>query len=225
MTRRRVMCYGDSLTWGSLPVESGIPTVRYGDCDRWTGVLADQLGDGYEVLEEGLNGRTTNLDDPIDPRLNGARHLATAIATHMPLDLVVIMLGTNDAKAYFERSPLDIVTGIAALLGIVTASAGGGGTVYAAPHALLVAPPPLAPITNAWLAELFKGGREKTQALGKLYAELAAFVGIPFFDAGVVLSTGGTDGVHFSKENNVTLGVALAAIVPLVLEGVPSVEV
>ena len=55
------MCYGDSLTWGSLPVESGIPTVRYGDCDRWTGVLADQLGDGYEVLEEGLNGRISMI--------------------------------------------------------------------------------------------------------------------------------------------------------------------
>jgi lysophospholipase L1-like esterase len=216
------MCYGDSLTWGSLPVESGIPTVRYSFCERWTGVLAGHLGDGYEILEEGLNGRTTNLDDPIDPRLNGARHLPTAVATHMPLDLVVIMLGTNDAKAYFERSPLGIVTGISELLGMV--SVAGVGTVYPAPRVLLVAPPPLAPITNAWLAELFKGGREKSQALGKLYAELSAFLGIPFFDAGVVVSTGGSDGIHFSKENNATLGVALADIVRAVLEGTPSVE-
>jgi lysophospholipase L1-like esterase len=99
---RRIMVYGDSNTWGYIPVESGL-TTRYPENVRWPGVLRAALGPGYEVIDEGLSARTTDLPDLTLPHISGAgldgsAYLPAAIATHLPLDLVVIMLGTNDLK-------------------------------------------------------------------------------------------------------------------------------
>jgi len=80
-------------------------------------VLAAQLGDGFDIIEEGLSGRTTDVDDPTDPRLNGSTYLPSALASHLPLDLVIVMLGTNDTKSYFHRTPFEIAMGMAKLLG------------------------------------------------------------------------------------------------------------
>ncbi len=71
--KKRIMCYADSLTWGWVPVENAVPTHRYPYEQRWTGVMAAELGDGYEIVEEALSGRTTAVDDPTDPRLNEAK--------------------------------------------------------------------------------------------------------------------------------------------------------
>jgi lysophospholipase L1-like esterase len=207
---QRILCYGDSLTWGWVPVEGAHPSSRYPREQRWTGIMADELGDGYEVVEEALSGRTTTADDPLDPRLNGASYLPAALASHMPLDLVVLMLGTNDTKAYFHRTPFDIAVGAATLLDQVASSAGGAGTTYPAPSVLLVAPPRLGRPPHPWFAQLFAGGEEKTAELARHYRALAAFTGVPFFDAGEVLTTDGVDGVHFTAENNAALGRALA---------------
>jgi len=202
------MCFGDSLTWGWRPVEGGAPAARYGETERWTRLLGERLG--VEIVEEGLNGRTTDLDDPGDERLNGARHLPAALASHLPLDTVVLMLGTNDAKACFARSALEIAAGMATLLGQVARSSGGVGSVYPAPKALVVAPPPLGAIAHPWFEALFAGGHAKVAALAPLYASLADFSGVAFFDAGRAMRTDGLDGIHFSLENNVALADALA---------------
>ena len=191
---KRIMCFGDSLTWGWNPIELGIPIERYSKEKRWTGILSSELGPEFEVLEEGLSGRTTNLDDPTDPRLNGANYLPSALASHLPLDLVVLMLGTNDTKSYFHRSPFEIAAAVSTLIGHIAYSAGGVGTVYPAPKALLIAPPPLAAMPTPWLSELFKGGREKTMELAKHYRNLARLLQIAFLDAGEIMSTDGVDG-------------------------------
>jgi lysophospholipase L1-like esterase len=208
--RIRILCFGDSLTWGWVPVDGGAPTTRYPLADRWAGAMADALGERFEVVEEGLSARTTNIDDPVDPRLNGARYLPAALATHFPLDLVIIMLGTNDTKAPYRRTPFDVATGMAQLVGQVLTSAGGVGTVYGAPRVLVVAPPPLAPLPHPWFAGLFEGGHEKTSRLAEVYRALADFHGVDFFDAGEVITTDGVDGIHFTAENNADLGRALA---------------
>ena len=65
---------------------------------RWTGVLRRRLGEGWEVLEEGMNGRTTVFDNPMSPGRNGSAYLLTCLETHKPLDLVILMLGTNDLR-------------------------------------------------------------------------------------------------------------------------------
>lgn len=210
MSEKRIMCFGDSLTWGWVPVVEGVPTTRYPAAVRWTGVVQLELGEGFIVIEEGLSARTTSLDDPTDPRLDGSAYLPSALASHLPLDLVVLMLGTNDSKAYFHRTPFEIAAGMSKLVGQVLGSAGGVGTVYPAPQVLVVAPPPLTPMPHPYFQSLFGGGHEKTAQLGKLYGDLADFMKVHFLDAGSVISTDGVDGIHFTEENNLALGKAVA---------------
>ena len=219
MSAKTVLCFGDSLTWGWIPTERTAPTQRFGRDVRWTGVLAERLGPGHVVIEEGLNGRTTTAEDPLDPRLDGSAYLPAALASHLPLDLVVLMLGTNDTKAYFGRSPFDIGTGMATLVRQVLTSAGGAGTTYPAPQVLVVAPPPLSPITDPWFRLLFDGAHEKSAQLAAVYGALAGFLGVPFFDAGSVITTGGVDGVHLTEQDNRDLGEALAPVVRDLLAG------
>lgn len=97
---KTVLCFGDSLTWGFDP-RGGEDRVRYGFSERWTRRLQAELGSSYYVIEDGLSGRTTVFDDPVIGDMNGLAQLPTALKTHMPLDLVVILLGTNDAKVRF----------------------------------------------------------------------------------------------------------------------------
>ena len=218
MTVKTVMCFGDSLTWGWVPADETAPTTRFPRDVRWTGVLAATLGEDYAVVEEGLSARTTNVDDPTDPRLNGAAHLPIALASHLPLDLVILLLGTNDTKAYFHRTPFDIATGMSVLAAQVLGSAGGVGTVYPAPQVLVVAPPPLGSMPDPWFQMTFDGGQEKSARLADAYRALCAFMKIPFFDAGSVISTGGSDGVHFTEADNRDLGAALADEVRRILQ-------
>ncbi len=221
MVSKRILCFGDSLTWGWVPVADGMPTERYPRQKRWPGALAEALGAGYLVLEEGLSARTTNADDPTDPRLNGATYLPASLASHLPLDLVILMLGTNDTKAYFRRTPLDIAIGMSILVTQVLTSAGGVGTGYPAPRVLVVAPPPLAPMPNPWFQLIFEGGQEKSARLAEVYAAMASFVKVPFFDAGSVIATDGIDGIHFTEETNLALGRALAEPVAAILGARP----
>ena len=217
MPTKRILCFGDSLTWGWVPVAEGMPTERYPRDQRWPGVLADRLGRDYMVLEEGLSARTTNADDPTDPRLNGSKYLPAALASHLPLDLVILMLGTNDTKAYFGRTALDIALGMSVLVTQVLTSAGGVGTLYPAPQVLVVAPPPLPPMPHPWFQLIFEGAQEKSARLAEVYAAMASFVKVQFFDAGSVVTTEGVDGLHFTEQNNRALGEALAEQVTNIL--------
>ena len=208
--KKRILCFGDSLTWGWNPTERGVPVERYGPDERWTGVLAGELGPDHEIIEEGLSGRTTDLDDPTDSRLNGSTYLPPCLATHLPLDLVVLMLGTNDTKTYFHRDPFTTAAAMGRLVADVAHSFEGVGTAYPAPGVVLVAPPPLAEMPAPWFRELFAGAREKTLRFAELYRDLAVFLDIPFLDAGSVIATEGVDGIHFSRQNNLDLGKSMA---------------
>jgi len=98
---KTIMCYGDSNTWGCIPLTGQQPPRRYGPAQRWPGVLRRELGDGHWIVEEGLNGRTTVWDDPLEPFRSGKELLAPCLMTHEPIDLVIVMLGTNDLKRRF----------------------------------------------------------------------------------------------------------------------------
>jgi lysophospholipase L1-like esterase len=209
--KKSILCFGDSLTWGWVPVLEGSPTLRYPFEQRWPGVMKAQLGAGYDVIEEGLSARTTSADDPNDPRLNGSQYLPTAIASHLPLDLVIIMLGTNDAKPYFNRTPYDIAYGMAKLVGQVLAGGGGVGTPYPAPKCLVVAPPPLATRPHPFFQGMFGGADEKTAELAAQYRAMADFTKVDFLNAGDFITTDGCDGIHFTAQNNHDLGMAIAA--------------
>lgn len=207
---KRILCFGDSLTWGWVGVDVAVPTTRYSVKERWTGVLLCELGEGYEVVEEGLNARTTAFDDPIDPRLNGSEYLPTCLASHYPLDLVILMLGTNDSKPYFNKTAFEIAAGMGKLIGQVLASGGGIGTAYPAPKVLVMAPPPLVDIPDPWFDNLFRGSQLMTAELARHYENLANFYKVDFLDVGKVISTDGIDGIHLTVQNNADLGRAVA---------------
>ena len=220
-TAKRIMVYGDSNTWGYIPVESGT-TTRYPEDVRWTGVLRAALGPGYEVIDEGLSARTTDLPDPTLPQISGAgldgsAYLPAAIATHLPLDLVVIMLGTNDLKKMFNRSPLRIALGVGKLVDIVAQTKGGVGTAYPVPKVLVLCPPPLGAVAPQERAERFAGGVEKSRALPPYYEAIAKAAGAEFLDVGRLTATDGIDGIHLSPAAHKAIGTGVAEKVRAIL--------
>src|SRR5437867_8271019 len=108
---RSVLCYGDSNTWGCVPLDGPEPPRRFAPDERWPGVLRRELGDGWWVVEEGLSGRTTVWDDGLEPFRNGRAFLLPTLLSHQPLDVVVVMLGTNDLKRRFGVSAREIAEG------------------------------------------------------------------------------------------------------------------
>lgn len=198
-----ILCFGDSNTWGYDPRTQG----RYPRDVRWTGVLRGALGDDYFVIAEGLNGRTTVWDDPIEPpRKCGLDYLLPCMASHAPIDLVILMLGTNDLKLRHSLGAFDIARG-AGVLGreVLRSESGPDG---AAPELLLVAPPPLAKLSD--FADMFAGGPEKSLGFAGQYAQVAGELGCHFMDAGEIVSTSDSDGVHWEPEGHRAFGLAVA---------------
>ena len=205
-----VLCYGDSNTHGTLPMASLEATGRLGPDERWPGVLAKTLGPSWRVVEEGLPGRTTVHPDSIEGvHKNGLAALPVALESHRPLDLVILMLGTNDLKARFSLVPEDIAAGVERLVLAIRASEAGPG--LAAPRLLLVAPPPV--IEVGCLAAMFTGGAAKSARLGELYGAVARRHGIAFLDAGTVIRSDAAEGIHFGAGEHAKLGRAVAEAV------------
>jgi lysophospholipase L1-like esterase len=215
---RHILVFGDSLTWGWVPSDPVVPTVRHSMADRWTTALGDALGEGYEITVEGLSGRTTNIDEPTDAKLNGADALPTLLASHEPIDLVIIMLGTNDTKNYLDRTPLEIALGAGELVNMVHEAPGWDWTEFETPQVLLISPPPLGETIGAGADEIFDASsKEKSRALARVYEGIATLAGEHFFDAGSVIETDGIDGIHFTADANRTLGEAVAGKVRTIL--------
>ena len=210
----RIMVFGDSNSWGFIPNPSP-PSERFPVDSCWPGVLQKELGSGYEVIDEALNGRTTDASDNqlSGAGLDGSAYLPAAIASQHPLDLVIIMLGTNDLKAAYNRTPYRIALGAGRLIDICNTIGGGIGTPYKSPKVLLICPAPLGPKINQGpvFPEMFKGGLEKSNELSKLYEGVAQLGGAAFLDAGTVITTDGEDGLHLSAEAQKKLGAAVAA--------------
>jgi len=202
---KTILCYGDSNTWGYDPETAG----RYPKGLRWPSVLAASLDRQYpgqfEVIAEGQNGRTTVWDDPFGEK-NGSKYLLPCLETHMPVDLAVIMLGTNDLKNRFGVSSWDVAKGVAYLAGLARLSGFGPGRT--SPQVLVVAPPPFGRMNG--FAQDFLGGAEKSLTLGRDIGTLAEQNGVPFFDAGSILRSSDVDGIHLESEEHAKLGKALA---------------
>jgi len=220
--KHNVLVFGDSITWGWLPVEPIVPTTRHAYEDRWPNIMAAELGDEYHVITEGLSGRTTNIDDPNSPGLlNGAEYLDSAMFSHQPIDLVIIMLGTNDTKTYLKRTPLEIGLGVGELINIVQEGSGTGWYTYedSAPEVLVISPPPLGEEIDPLAAEIFEGAQDKIKVLPAIYSDIATAAGVQFFDAATVveLDEVGVDGIHLLVEGNQDLGIAVAETVKKII--------
>lgn len=206
---KTVLCFGDSNTWGYDPATQD----RFPRDVRWTGVLRQSLGDDYLVTEEGLNGRTTVWDDPIEGHKNGREYLIPCLETHRPIDLVIIMLGTNDLKSRFSVSGFDIANSVGVLADVVQKSASGPDGE--APHLLLMAPPPVAKLTE--FAEMFEGAAKKSLKFSEHYRRVADEYGCHFLDTGAVTHSSNLDGIHFEANEHQRLGTAVAEEVRRIL--------
>lgn len=173
---------------------------------RWTGQLAGLLP-GWQVFEEGQPGRTTVHDDPVEgAHRNGLTVLPALLETHRPVDVVLLMLGTNDLKGRFSLNVTDIALSLEKLVQVIRASLAGPGQT--APGVLLVAPPPIREIGP--LGEIFWGGEARSQGLGARIAVSALRVGVPFVDAGALITVSDIDGIHYDAPVQAVLGRAFA---------------
>lgn len=204
---RSILCFGDSNTWGMKP---GSPE-RYDFSSRWPGVCEAALAADWRVVEEGLPGRTTMLEDPIEGPLvsrSGIRYLPPCLASHMPVRVFVLMLGTNDLKRRFGLEAVDIVQGIDQIL---TYALRVGASADPPMRALLVAPVPIDPVGDG--AILFEDGARKSRGLAPGCERLAEKHGCGFIDAGDHCAVSPIDGVHLDEVAHRQLGLAIAAAI------------
>lgn len=211
----RILAFGDSLTWGYDAATGG---GRHPATGRWPEVLAEALG--ATVIPEGLPGRSTAFDDHCGAAdRNGARALPGILASHQPLDLVIVMLGTNDLKPYVCGTAEGAQAGLRRLLSILRDWAWAPGC--RAPQVLVVAPPGLARLetTGRWPANLNAGDCAR---LPGLYAAAAVEFGVEFADMSLVAQASPLDGVHLDAEETAAIGRALAPRVAAMLGLTPS---
>lgn len=209
---KSILAFGDSLTWGFVAGRF----ARHPFEVRWPNVLAAGLEGKARVIEEGMNGRTTVFPDPTDiAERNGAVALPMLLTTHQPLDLVIIMLGTNDIKYANRCRAFDASMGMARLVQIVqtfpwirTASA---------PQVLIMSPPALCQTTDEWFNDLWGHAIAESQLFAKHYRRVAEEMGVHFFDSGQVARTDPTDGGHLDAENTKAIGKALVPVVKNIL--------
>ena len=206
---QHILVYADSLSWGIVPTTR----QRLHFEQRWPGVMEISLcssGQKVRVVEDCLNGRRTVWDDPFKPGRNGLVGLAQRIEIHSPLELVVLMLGTNDFQSMHGYNAWHSSQGIGALVSAIrTAPIEPGMPV---PQILVVAPPAIR-TPKGPIAPKFEGGKAKCVGLSAAYRAVCEEVGCHFFDAGGVITSSNVDGVHLDLEQHLALGNAVAEVV------------
>ncbi|MDR3130312.1 MAG: SGNH/GDSL hydrolase family protein [Treponema sp.] len=212
---KTILCYGDSNTWGYDPARA----LRFDHNTRWPGVLQKILNKGrppddpaYWVVEEGQCGRTCARDDPVEGGRNGLLHLIPILESHKPIDIVVILLGTNDLKRRFTPSPFDIGRSIRRTAVAAMNSCTGPGD--AAPKVLIVCPPPAvdSPDFRKKFGDMFGDCVEISRRLPPYYRQAAEECGAAYFDSSALIKSSAADGIHWEKEEHGKLAAALAEI-------------
>ncbi len=203
MNRKRILLYGDSNTWGYKAETDS----RYDDDQRWTMRLSELLGNDYQVVEEGLCGRTTVFDDPLFNGLNGLKYLPISLDSHKPLDTLVIMLGTNDCKERFSATAANIATGVEQL--VLTAQR--SDAFRDKKRILIVAPI----IIGEQVYTLPQGERfgagcvEKSKKLPVFLKQSAAALGCEFLDSNEFVKPSTADYIHFDLKSQELLSDAI----------------
>ncbi len=207
-----ILAFGDSLTWGFVAGTF----ERHAFADRWPNVLAAGLGGRAHVIEEGMNGRTTVFPDPTEgAERNGAVALPMLLTTHQPLDLVIIMLGTNDIKYANRCRAFDASMGMTRLIQLVKSFP--YLPAFSVPKILIMSPPALCPTTDEWFNDLWGHAIAESKLFAKHYARVAQENEVSFFDAGSVAKTDPTDGGHLDAANTRAIGTALVPVVKGIL--------
>lgn len=205
---KTILCYGDSNTFGYMPLTG----ARYRMNERWPCLLAERLGGGYHVIEEGCSGRTTVRDDPAEPWKNGLTYLRACLHTHKPLDIVILMLGSNDLKICFHASPSEIAEGAGVLIRVIQEFLmEKQGSV---PQIILVSPPALGEDISS---SPFYGGEDgfdeesltKSKEFPEYYRRIADRYGCAFVDAARFVCASAEDQLHLTAGGHAALAEAL----------------
>jgi lysophospholipase L1-like esterase len=210
---KTILCYGDSNTWGFIPesITEAFPR-RHPREVRWPGVLQQELGSGYHVIEEGQNGRTTVHDDVINLHRNGRTYLPACLESHKPIDLVILMLGTNDLKITYNLPPAEIAAGAAQLGKMILASE--AGPQAKPPRLLLVAPPKMDHMPHLPdVYEKLMGAQAKSARFPQCYEAVAKALKCAFLNSQEFTSPSPTDGIHLEAADHEKLGKAMAEAV------------
>jgi lysophospholipase L1-like esterase len=200
-----ILCYGDSNTHGTIPLTQVGKFERHGPGDRWPDVMAAGLGAGHTVITEGLPGRTTVHDDIIEGGMrNGFTVLPAILHSHRPIDLMVLMLGTNDLKNRFSVTAFEIARSLERL--IVTTRA-----EIEVEDILLVAP---VPVKEAGVqANAFAGAEARQAGLAEHIAAAAERQGCGYLDAGQHVAVSEVDGIHWDIDAHHNFGAVMAQAV------------
>ena len=214
--KKRIICFGDSNTWGFDAERQ----ERFDEETRWPMVLQSLLGADYQIIEEGQNGRTIAFADPWEWGTKcGMDYVLPMVESHMPFDLLIIMLGTNDLKAKFHVPAGDIAGSLQNMLMKIK-----GFLPYRCPvdaKILVMAPPHIGEgIGETYFGEFLEGQKtvEKSRQLARWYRLVAEQFGCAFFDAAEVASAGDIDHMHMSAESHRRLAEALSRLIPELLE-------
>ena len=202
---KNILCFGDSNTWGYEPLVAR----RYPADVRWTGVLQTALGDGFRVIEEGLNGRTNVTNEETRPIRSGLDVLPVLLESHRPLDLVVIMLGTNDLKHDFNLSAEQIADGARQVCRSVIDCE---YLMDNPPQILLISPTHVELMTEEE-QDMFIGAIDKSRELAEHYQAVAEDLGIHFLDASKIVVKTDLDGVHWDADQHYKFGEELTSLI------------
>ena len=212
--KKRILCFGDSNTFGFNAKTEG----RFDEEVRWTRRLGKALGEEYEIIEEGLGGRNAVCEDPLKEGLSGLAYLYPCLLTHTPLDLVIIMLGTNDAKERFSLTPYNIAMGIMKLSDKVRNSM--AGREKKDPPILIISPPPIGKEYQEKLAYLSMG-REcdvKTRDMVPYLAEMARANDYYFLEAGLTITMASADYVHLDEKGHEKMALVIEEKIRAIFE-------
>jgi len=215
--KKHIVCFGDSNThgWCADPSDCMDGGNRFNEFERWTCLLELQLGEKYKVLEEGMPGRNTVFPDPIyEENFCGIDVLTPILMTHQPIDLLIIMLGTNDSRDMFNANPDLISRGMERLVRRAMHTDCWGGNN---PNILIIAPAPIKScVVNHWEgAGMGPGCVERSRGLADAYSAKAKELGCSFFNAGEVAEVNDVDGMHLTCKGHRAFADALK---PIVLE-------
>lgn len=212
--KKHIVCFGDSNTHGYCadPRDCADGGDRFNEEERWTCLLQKQLGPEYLVIEEGLGGRTTVFDDPIHGGLSGLDYIVPCLLSHEPVDLLVVMLGTNDTKERFGVSAAAIGIAMERLLRLAQSTMCWG---RAGANILLVAPPPIGDELDD--PAMGRGCAEKAKGLAAAYRQTAEHVGAAFLD-GAGCQFNPIDHMHLTRAGHQELARRLAAAIPSLMQ-------
>lgn len=215
--KKHILCFGDSNTYGFCadPKDCAEGGIRFNEEERWTCLLQKALGDAYLVTEEGLPGRTCVFEDPLSEGMNGLSSIYGLLKSHELIDLLVIMLGTNDAKERFAANTYGIAKGMDRLCRKAMAT---DCWRSGKPNILIVSPPPMGKgvAQGIFAEEMGAGCAEKCEKMGEYYAQVAENLGQHFLNAaGCEFNT--LDCMHLTAQGHRELAQRLARVIPSLL--------